>query len=145
MDRKLGGRCRASSGFTWIQLDSPGFTWINLDSLGVTWIHLDSLGLTWIHLDANGLTWIHLDSLGLTWTHLNSLDLTRTNLNSLGLTRTLPKLTRTHPEPKGRKERGPSQPHFSQCRPQYQTACACVRPNRNDFQVGVTPPPPPML
>ena len=125
-----------SLGFTWIQMDSLGLTWIHLDSLGFTWIHLDSLGLTWIHLDSLGLTWTHLDSLGFTWTHLNSLDLTRTHLNSLGLTRTLPKLLRLQ----GKREKGGGEPLFSQFPPHYQTARACVRPNRNDFPVGLTPP-----
>ena len=92
MDRRIGGRGRASLGFTWIHLDSLGPTWNHLDSLGITWTHSDSLGFTWIHSDSLGLTWTHLDSLGLTWTHLVSLGLTTTHLDSLGLTTTHPLL-----------------------------------------------------
>ena len=137
----LGWSGRASPGFTWTHLDSLGFTWTHLNSLDLTRTHLNSLELTRTHLNSLELTWTHQNSLGLTRTHLNSLDLSRTHLNSLGLARTSPKLTRTHPPgPKGKRERGTPAPLVFQFRPHYQTARACVRPNRNDFPVGLTPP-----
>ena len=63
MDRRIGGRGRASLGSIWIHLDALRFTWTHLDTLGLTWTHLDSLGLTWIHLDSLQLTRSHQDSL----------------------------------------------------------------------------------
>ena len=38
------------------------------------------------------------------------------------------------------RERGGAGDIFSQFRPHYQTVCAFVRPNRNDFMVGLNPP-----